>query len=195
MTTAGQQPPRPCPTLRQAPTDVDEALLSGITQRGKRMIDLQQQLLEHLKPSGDREREAFVDWTRSVILDLDHALWRRCQHEVSATLYRYIAENDALKRQPDPEPSTSTSQQMAPQTPHMWQPHPSFLLNGPATFLCQRSACGSRRTPLLAVAAVWRRPAVHHYPAAVSRATICCKYPFRSLTDTASGFQLQPVPQ
>ena len=89
------------------------------------MIDLQQQLLEHLKPSGDREREAFVDWTRSVILDLDHALWRRCQHEVSATLYRYIAENDALKRQPDPEPSTSTSQQMAPQTPHMWQSHPS----------------------------------------------------------------------
>jgi len=49
---------------------------------GKRTIDLQQQLLEHLKPSGDREREAFVDWTQSVILDLDHALWRRYQHEI-----------------------------------------------------------------------------------------------------------------
>ncbi|KAH3854491.1 hypothetical protein DPMN_097034 [Dreissena polymorpha] len=71
----------------------EDALLVSLEERGNQMLNLQQQVLDRIRPSADREMEAFVHWVRSVILQ------RRCQQEISITIYRYIGENDLLKRQ------------------------------------------------------------------------------------------------
>ncbi|MPC57069.1 hypothetical protein E2C01_051041 [Portunus trituberculatus] len=83
-------------TQKQAKTE--EAMLESIQQCEK------QQMVQQLKPTGDREREAFVEWIRTVILDLDHNLWRRFQHQISDLTYQFIAENDKMKS-PDPTPA------------------------------------------------------------------------------------------
>ncbi|XP_041354914.1 uncharacterized protein LOC121372581 [Gigantopelta aegis] len=82
---------------KQISTEAEAALLARLEEHSQQMIALQQQIMDRLKPSADREREAFVDWMRSVILDLDHSIWRRCQLDISQILYRYIGENDQLK--------------------------------------------------------------------------------------------------
>ena len=84
------------PSKRKARKETDDALLAGIEERGKNMMAFQQKMLEHLKPSSsDHERDAFVDWIRTVVNELEHNLWRRCQQDINSTLYRYIGENDS----------------------------------------------------------------------------------------------------
>jgi len=114
-------PPQPTPTLSCRPrfrtqkqiSDAEEAFLPGLEERSCQMMTLQHQVpvLGQLRPSTDRERDAFIDLVRSVINELDNGLSRCCQQEISNTLYRYIGENDQLKRQQapaSPTPSTST---------------------------------------------------------------------------------------
>ncbi|KAK8378343.1 hypothetical protein O3P69_011084 [Scylla paramamosain] len=84
----------------QRQAEVEEAALESIQQRGEQLISLQKQMVEQMKPSGDREREAFVEWIRTVILDLDHSLWRRFQNRISNLTYQFIAENDKIKTTP-----------------------------------------------------------------------------------------------
>lgn len=80
-------------------SETEDALLAGIEERGNKMMAFQQKVMEQLRPtSSDRERDAFVDWIRTVVNELEHNLWRRCQQDISSALYRYIAENDQLKR-------------------------------------------------------------------------------------------------
>ena len=76
--------------------DAEDVILAGIEQRSQQMMLMQKEVLEKYKPGPDREREAFVDWVKSVILDLNHDIWRKCQREVSQILYKYIGENDDL---------------------------------------------------------------------------------------------------
>lgn len=84
----------------QRQAEMEEAALESIQQRGEQLISLQKQMVEQMKPSGDREREAFVEWIRTVILDLEHSLWRRFQHRISNLTYQFIAENDKIKTTP-----------------------------------------------------------------------------------------------
>ena len=117
-------------------SEVEDALLAGIEERGRKQMALQQQLLDQLKPRGDVERDAFIDWVRSVVHELDYDLWRRCQQEISTTVYKYIGENDYLKKMRTPATSTqTTSFQFRQPTHHLqesshglsaaWQPPPS----------------------------------------------------------------------
>jgi hypothetical protein len=125
-------------------TKTEESLLDDLEARSQQMMVLNQQVLERIKPSVDKERDAFVDWLRSVINDLDHDVWRCCQQQISNTLYKYIAENDRLKRQQTlpatnpPNPSMSkqsnTSLQGSSRTcSPIWQPPPSQWLNQPSS--------------------------------------------------------------
>ncbi|XP_050711228.1 uncharacterized protein LOC126995584 [Eriocheir sinensis] len=95
--------PRP---RAQRQAEAEEAVLESIQKREKQLIALQQQMMQHLKPTGDREREAFVEWIRTVILDLDYSLWRRFQHQISNLTYQFITENDKMKT---PEPTAASS--------------------------------------------------------------------------------------
>ncbi|CAG2257296.1 unnamed protein product [Mytilus edulis] len=116
-------------------SETEDVLLAGIEDRSNKMMVLQQQVLERLRPvSSDRERDAFVDWIRTVITELDHVVWRRCQQDISNTLYRYIAENDQTKRAqsiPTPVIQPQLRQQMQPLQAQSssysapWQPPPS----------------------------------------------------------------------
>ena len=127
------------PSKRKARKETDDALLAGIEERGKNMMAFQQKMLEHLKPSSsDHERDAFVDWIRTVVNELEHNLWRRCQQDISSTLYRYIGENDKVKQQqsqvaiaqpiqfphrPQFQPLQASSPSVCSST--SWQPPPS----------------------------------------------------------------------
>ncbi|KAH3812497.1 hypothetical protein DPMN_140932 [Dreissena polymorpha] len=83
-------------------TETEDALLVSLEEH---MLNLQQQVLDRIRPSADRKMEAFVYWVRCSILEFDHSLWRRCQQEISTTIYKYIGENDLLKRKQPQEPS------------------------------------------------------------------------------------------
>ncbi|CAC5411106.1 unnamed protein product [Mytilus coruscus] len=99
-------------------SETEDVLLAGIEDRSNKMMVLQQQVLERLRPvSSDRERDACVDWIRTVITEIDHVVWRRCQQDISNTHYRYIAENDQIKRAqsvPTPVIQPQLRQQMQP---------------------------------------------------------------------------------
>ena len=167
-------------------TKTEESLLDDLEARSQQMMVLNQQVLERIKPSVDKERDAFVNWLRSVINDPDHDVWRRCQQQImtyggaannrswrlealsttdhdvwrrcqqqimtsrgvannrSAIHYKYIAENDRLKRQqilpatnpriPSLSKQSSTSLQGSSQTcSAMWQPPPSQWPNQPSS--------------------------------------------------------------
>lgn len=125
-------------------SETEDALLAGIEERGNKMMAFQQKVMEQLRPtSSDRERDAFVDWIRTVVNELEHNLWRRCQQDISSALYRYIAENDQLKRtqvqmvnaqslqfqlrqpfQPQQTSSPASSAQWQP-PPSQWQTQPT----------------------------------------------------------------------
>lgn len=120
-------------------TKTEESLLAELEARSQQMLVLNQQVLDRIKPNVDKERDAFVDWLRSVINDLDHEVWRRCQQQISNTLYKYIVENDRLKRQQTPAtnppiPSVSKQSNISLQGSSqtcsaMWQPPPSHWPN------------------------------------------------------------------
>ncbi|VDI06290.1 Hypothetical predicted protein [Mytilus galloprovincialis] len=58
-------------------SETDDVLLADIEDRSNKMMVLQQQVLERLRPvSSDRKRDASVDWIRTVITELDHVVWR-----------------------------------------------------------------------------------------------------------------------
>ena len=125
-------------------TATEDALLAGIEEDSQQMIALNQQVLDQLKPRAGGERDAFVDWLRSVIHEFDHGLWRRCQQELSNTLYTYIRENDQLKRHQTGPAATIplTSESTQPQQFHqgstqacssIWQPPPSQWPNQPTS--------------------------------------------------------------
>ena len=63
-------------------TKTEESLLAELEARSQQMMVLNQQVLERIKPSVGKERDAFVDWLRSAINDLDHDVWRRCQQQI-----------------------------------------------------------------------------------------------------------------
>ena len=57
----------------------------------------QEQMLAMVKtPTVQSEREAFAEWTKSVMLELEHDVWRRFQQEQSTLLMKYTAENDIV---------------------------------------------------------------------------------------------------
>ena len=58
---------------------------------------MQKRLLDHIRPESDGERDAFSEWLRSALRNLEHSLWRRCQRELSDVMYRFIVENDNLR--------------------------------------------------------------------------------------------------
>ena len=124
----------------------EDAFLAGLEERSQQMLALNQQVLDRLVPtsSTDREKDAFVDWFKSVIHELDHDLWRRCQQEISNILYRYIGENDQLKKQQISSafaPSFLSQNKQSANQPQdsvqtcsaMWQPQPSQWPNQPTS--------------------------------------------------------------
>ncbi|XP_024859656.1 uncharacterized protein LOC108230484 [Kryptolebias marmoratus] len=82
----------------------DEALLTSLCERPQQFLTMQQQqqLHDQLRPEDERERDAFAEWLRSAMRNFEHSVWRRCQRELTDVMYRFIAENDALriKKQP-----------------------------------------------------------------------------------------------
>ncbi|XP_015249029.1 PREDICTED: uncharacterized protein LOC107096748 [Cyprinodon variegatus] len=64
-----------------------------VDERSQQFLVLQQQL----RPEGDKERDAFAEWLRSAMHNFEHTIWRRCQRELTDVMYRFIAENDALR--------------------------------------------------------------------------------------------------
>ncbi|XP_014662275.1 PREDICTED: uncharacterized protein LOC106805259 isoform X2 [Priapulus caudatus] len=74
-----------------------DLLLAGITERGQQSLDLQQQMLEMLKPPVRvTQRTTYADWTKSVMEDLDPSLWRRFQVDHTQLLYRYLDMSDEI---------------------------------------------------------------------------------------------------
>lgn len=84
-------------------------------------MKLQQQLLQGITPTGDKERLGFTEWIRSTVLSLNHNLWRRCQRDMTDLLYRYIEMNDAAKESSDGSSTASTA-----------FPHPGHAATGHA---------------------------------------------------------------
>ncbi|MEQ2206192.1 hypothetical protein XENOCAPTIV_025272 [Xenoophorus captivus] len=68
-------------------------------ERSQQFLVLQQQELpDQRRPEGDnKERDAFAEWLRSAMHNFEHSIWRRCQRELTDVMYRFIAENDALR--------------------------------------------------------------------------------------------------
>ena len=101
-------------TSRPAPTPTSTAKSSTVKQSLETEDVAHTGSEEHGKgltpsASGQRERDAFLDWVRWVIHELDRSLWRHCQQEISNTLYKYIEENDQLKKQPESSKGERTS--------------------------------------------------------------------------------------
>ncbi|CAC5363440.1 unnamed protein product [Mytilus coruscus] len=100
-------------------SETEDVLLVGIEDHSNKMMALQQQVLERLRPvSSDREQDAFVDWIRTVITELDHVIWRQC-------LYRYITENDQIKRAQS-VPTPVIQPQLRQQMQHLQEPSSSY---------------------------------------------------------------------
>lgn len=77
-------------------SDNEEVIFTGMQERTNKMLAIREESVQQ-QVSKDGEREAFVDWMRSVINELDLGLWRRCQRELTSTLYQFQSENDDLK--------------------------------------------------------------------------------------------------
>lgn len=85
------------PTLERGLTvDVGN---NQLDERSQQVPVLQQhRLLDQLRREGDsKERDAFTEWLRSAMHNFEHSVWRRCQRELNDVMYRFIAENDALR--------------------------------------------------------------------------------------------------
>ncbi|XP_050687349.1 uncharacterized protein LOC126980913 isoform X2 [Eriocheir sinensis] len=101
-----------------------------------------QQVVQPLKSTGNKEREAYADWIRTVILNLDRSLWRRFQHQISNLMYEFMAENNKVKTLQ--VAAATTSQDCQPSQPTslgMQQPLPS---QRPAKPTGQMSVCHSQ---------------------------------------------------
>ena len=132
---------RPKKTSKNVSAEEDR-VLAGIMERGQQSLGLQQQMIDMIKPPVRiTERTTYADWTKSVMEELDHSLWRRFQIEHSQLLYRYLGMSDTIKSLPvaqrtdvvaqqapsqqfrvqsqahSPSPSTSSA---------MWQPSPQY---------------------------------------------------------------------
>lgn len=96
-------------------TAEEEKLLSALDERGRQSLQLQEKLLQMVKPAAPvSERATFGDWAKAVMADLDPSLWRQFQQEQSQLLYKYLELNDKIKTQ-----HTQQSSQCA-----QWQPPP-----------------------------------------------------------------------
>ena len=140
---------------KRSSTAEDDAILSSLEERSQQFLTIQKQLLDRLRPEGDTERDAFMDWLRSAVHNLEHSLWRRCQRELLDVMYRYIVENDALrnKKQSSGQPAAGSSSQPGvfshtipsgsycqAQPNQAWQPGPQYW---PATVQNPTSVWGS----------------------------------------------------
>ncbi|WAR21715.1 hypothetical protein MAR_015689 [Mya arenaria] len=92
-------------------TAEEEMLLRTLDERGRQSMQLQEKLLDIIKPAArPSERATYGDWAKSVMEDLDPSLWRQFQQEQSQLLYKYLDLHDKVRSQP-----------LQPQQ-HMWQP-------------------------------------------------------------------------
>lgn len=111
----------------------EEMLLNSLEERGRQSIQLQEKLLEMIKPAGrPSERTSYGDWAKTVMEDLEPNLWRQFQQEHSQLLYKYLDLNDKVRSQPLPphqqqwlpgqhQPSGSQYVQwQPPPVPHNW---------------------------------------------------------------------------
>ena len=111
---------------------IEDTLLKGLASRSKEMSEFQEKLLQRLRPQGNPERETFIEWVRSVVMELPHDAWRRCQKELNQLIYRYIEEGDRYKQQQEKqvqvplEHQAGTSQCFTGrrQPAECWQPPP-----------------------------------------------------------------------
>lgn len=113
----------------------DEALISSLEERSEQFLSMQKQLLSQIRPSGDKDRDSFIDWLRTEMHNLEHNLWRRCQRDLSDVMYRYIAENDTLQSRKQstcivsevsPNQPSSSSMSFSHRPTQGWQPAPHF---------------------------------------------------------------------
>ncbi|WAR19904.1 LOW QUALITY PROTEIN: hypothetical protein MAR_001742, partial [Mya arenaria] len=89
-------------------TAEEEMLLRTLDERGRQSMQLQEKLLDIIKPAArPSERATYGDWAKSVMEDLDPSLWRQFQHQL---LYKYLDLHDKVRSQP-----------LQPQQ-QMWQP-------------------------------------------------------------------------
>ena len=118
-------------TQSKRPLD-NEAITTGMQEGTNKILDIHEECMQRLC-NKDGEREAFVDWMRSAINELDRGLWRRCQHELASILYRFQSENDNLKKASSitanaigaiPDIGIATSYQLQPAPMH-WLPPPN----------------------------------------------------------------------
>ena len=78
---------------KQTTQEAEEAFMMGVSSRGEKLLSLQQKMMDRLQ-SSDPERDAFVDWIRSVVMKLHSGHWRQFQHEVSGVMFKYLEEHD-----------------------------------------------------------------------------------------------------
>ncbi|XP_050703114.1 uncharacterized protein LOC126988760 [Eriocheir sinensis] len=99
----GPSPPASATKVVPSPTSSGSSLITR--SRARRQAKTEEAVLktiqqcedQQLKPTGDRERQAFTEWIRSVTLDLDHRLWRHFQQQITKLMFQFIDKNDKVK--------------------------------------------------------------------------------------------------
>lgn len=123
---------RPKRTSSRA-TEGEERLLSSLDERGRQSIQLQEKLIEMIKPAvRHSERATYREWAKTVMEDLDPSLWRQFQQEQSQLLYKYLDLNDRIRPQHPQQWQRPQQQQWQPdqqqrgssQQSSKWQPPP-----------------------------------------------------------------------
>lgn len=193
-------------------TAEEDRVLVGITERGQKSLELQQKMLEMLKPPirNVTERTTYSDWTKYVMEDLDPALWRRFQLEHSQLLHKYLGMNDDRKSAATVQHADVVQQQFqtAPQSQQyqapspssaMWQPPPQYWPGNvqPATSVwgSQSAEWVHRQTPELTLLQprLSRTMTSHENPLASSTGTNNtpeageCSFNIRGILGTESG--------
>lgn len=123
-----------------------------------------QQMVQQLKPTRDREREAFIEWIRSVTLDLDHKLWRHFQQQISSLMFQFLDKNDKVKTQEPAAAAAAAShgcQPFHPTSLGMWQPSTS---QRPAQPTSQPGVSMAFLGPTVGGPAVPSSAAIHQHP-------------------------------
>jgi hypothetical protein len=112
---------RPKRSSARATAD-EERLLTTLEERGRQSMQLQEKLIELIKPTArPTERSTYGDWAKSVMEDLDVSLWRQFQQDHSQLLYKYLAMHDRVVMG-----AQSQSQYRAqPPQQQQWQPNPA----------------------------------------------------------------------
>lgn len=88
----------PSPTLLESLLVVPRSMAQrqGVQKKSIQQCK-DQQVVQPLKPTENKEREAYADWIRTVILNLDRSLWRRFQQQISNLMYEFMADNNKVK--------------------------------------------------------------------------------------------------